>query len=256
MKPIVLTEERMQQILPQNIKDTDVISADAKKVLAAIMNYFLTLDKVKEQGSVHLSNTLLRQSAHIKQGYMLTAIQELKEHDLIKREVGKVWTEGEEKTASIYKVMWHNLVKPLKKLTFDDLFSDYLESSETPMGTTVSDTVTVSVTDTDIVSDSVSISETDSKTETESVEVKETGTTSITNTMLGEIGKNKFQLLEEYIEECYKDVNTYQDSVSQIGLIHKWIKDRYSSKSNVESLTSFANGLINKKLEVYKTVSH
>lgn len=76
------------------------------------------------------------------------------------------------------------------------------------------------------------------------------------NNILGEIGKNKFQLLEEYIEECYKDVNTYQDSVSQIGLIHKWIKDRYSSKSNVESLTSFANGLINKKLEVYKTVSH
>lgn len=256
MKPIVLTEERMNEILPQNIKDTDVISADAKKVLAAIMNYFLTLDKVKEQGSVHLSNTLLRQSAHIKQCYMLTAIQELKEHDLIKREVGKVWTEGEEKTASIYKVMWNNLVKPLRKLTFEDLFSDYLESSETPMGTTVSDTVTVSVTDTDIVTDSTSISETGSKTETESVEVKETGTTSITNTMLGEVGKNKFQLLEEFVEECYKDVNTYQDSVSQIGVIHKWIKDRYSSRSNVESLTSFANGLINKKLEVYKTVLH
>lgn len=239
MKPIVLTEERMNEILPQNIKDTDVISANAKKVLAAIMNYFLSLDKVKEQGSVHLSNTLLRQSARIKQNYLLGAIQELKEHDLIKREVGSIWKEGEQHTASIYYVMWNNLVKPLKKKTFEDLFSQFLKSSETSMGTTVSDTVTVS--DLETVADAVVVED----KVLETVEVNDNKN----------IKYNKFEEFDKFIEDCFKNKTTYQETVSQIGIIFKWIRDRYSEKHNVEMYTNYANDLISKKLEVFKTVS-
>jgi len=153
MKAIVITEERMNEVLPQNIKDTDVISINAKKVLATIMNYFLLLEKVKEQGYVFLSNQFLRQSACIKQEYLLNAIRELIEYKLINREVGKVWSEGERHTASKYIVIWNNLTKPLKKKTFEELFSEFLKPSETPMGTTVIDTVTVSDSDIDLEKD-------------------------------------------------------------------------------------------------------
>ena len=100
MKAIVITDERIDYILPQNIKESDVISENAKKVLATIMNYYLVLDKVKQQGYVHLSNQLLRQSVKIKQNDMMTAIQELIDYDLIEREVGKIWTEGQPHMAS------------------------------------------------------------------------------------------------------------------------------------------------------------
>ena len=77
----------------------------------------------------------------------------------------------------------------------------------------------------------------------------------IFNTMLGEVGKDKFKLLEEFIEDTFRDKKTYQESVSQIGVIFKWIKERYSEKHNVEMLTRYANNLISNKLEVFKTVS-
>lgn len=143
MKAIVITDERIDYILPQNIKESDVISENAKKVLATIMNYYLVLDKVKQQGYVHLSNQLLRQSVKIKQNDMMTAIQELIDYDLIEREVGKIWTEGQPHMASKYTVKWNNLQKPLKKKTFEELFQDFLKPSETPMGTIVLDSVSV-----------------------------------------------------------------------------------------------------------------
>ena len=165
MKPIVITEERMNYILPQNIKDTDVISTNAKKVLATIMNYHLVLDKVKTQGYVNLSNQLLRQSSRIKQNDMMSAIQELTDYNLIEREVGKVWTEGQPHIASKYTVIWNNLQQPLKKKSFEDLFSQFLKPSGTPMGTIVLDTVSVSVLDTEIVEDL--------ETDSDEVEVEE-----------------------------------------------------------------------------------
>ena len=178
MKPIMITEERMNYILPQNIKDTDVISTNAKKVLATIMNYHLVLDKVKTQGYVNLSNQLLRQSSRIKQNDMMSAIQELTDYNLIEREVGKVWTEGQPHIASKYTVIWNNLQQPLKKKSFEDLFSQFLKPSGTPMGTIVLDTVSVSVLDTEIVEDSEIESETDSDTDTatDSDEVEEVET--------------------------------------------------------------------------------
>ena len=209
MKPITITEERMNEILPQNIKDTDVITPNAKKVLAVIMNYFLTLDKVKEQGYVFLSNNTLRESARIKKEDMMEAIQELKEHNLIKRKVGKTWIEGEEKTASIYYVIWDNLLKPLKKNGFEDLFSSFLKSSGTPMGTTVIVSDTVSVKDSDLVEDLELVEVLEKEKDLVEVEdeekVKETVTASTKDSISKEcntLNKNKqYQTLCEPLEE-------------------------------------------------------
>ena len=149
MKPIKITDERMAEVLPSEIKNTDVLSNSAKKTLAAIMNYHLLLEEVKNNGYVYLSNQILRESVGIRNNDVLSAVQELIECDLIERQSGRRRTEGERAMASTYKVKWSNLTKPIKKKnTFEELFSEFLKSSETPLGTT------------DTVSDSVSVSET------------------------------------------------------------------------------------------------
>ena len=89
MKAIVITEERMNEVLPQNIKDTDVISVDAKKVLAAILNYYSILNIVQTTRYLICSNSVLRACVQMKKNNMLSAVQELIECGLIKREIGK-----------------------------------------------------------------------------------------------------------------------------------------------------------------------
>ena len=174
MKAIKITEERQNEILPQNIKETDVLSDNAKKTLATIMNYYLLLEEVKANGYVFLNNDTLRQSVGIKKNYVLPAVQELIESGLIERQVGKRRTEGEKATASVYKVIWENLTKPIKKKnTFEELFSEFLKSSGNPLGTTVTDTV--SVTDTETVSDIVEETDTFSEIVEVSDEDKEKG---------------------------------------------------------------------------------
>lgn len=69
------------------------------------------------------------------------------------------------------------------------------------------------------------------------------------------VEKDKFQLLEEFIEERFKNISTYQETVSQITPILEWIKERYRDSHNVEQLQHYANDLINKKLQVLTTVS-
>ena len=256
MKPIVITEERMNEILPKSVKDTDVISDDAKKVFAAILNYYAILNVVQTTRYLICPNSVLRESVKIKNNNMLSAVQELIECGLIEREIGQARVEGQKGIASKYTIIWDALKKPLKKKnTFEELFADFLtgdKSSETSMGTAVSVTDTVTVSDTVYDIDNVIEIENDNEIE----DVVDTESVNVSGSFLKDIGKDKFKLLEEFIDDTFRDKKTYQESVSQIGVIFKWIKDRYSSRSNVESLTSFANCLINKKLEVYKTVSH
>ena len=115
MKAITITEERMNEILPQNIKDTDVITPNAKKVLAAILNYYATLNIVQTTKYLICSNSVLRECVKLKHNDMLTAIQELIECGLIEREIGKTRVEGQKSIASKYTIIWESLQKPLKK---------------------------------------------------------------------------------------------------------------------------------------------
>ena len=170
MKAIRITEERQNQILPKNIKDTDVLSENAKKTLATIMNYYAVLEIVKTSGFLVCPNTVLREAVGIRKNDLLSAVQELIECSLITREIGKRRTEGEKGTASVYRVIWENITRPVKKKeTFEELLSEFLKPSETPLGTadTVSVSVTVSDTNTDIEADSDVDIETEDEFETE-----------------------------------------------------------------------------------------
>lgn len=155
MEPIKISDERMEVLLPQEIKDTNALSKNAKKILATLINYFFTLDKAKQQGYILLSNYLLRESACIKTDYLMSSIQELKDYDLIERESGTARENGVNGKASKYIVKWDNLKKPLKKVSFEDLYSAFLNKPETPMGTVV--LVLDKDKEKDIVKDTVSV---------------------------------------------------------------------------------------------------
>lgn len=69
------------------------------------------------------------------------------------------------------------------------------------------------------------------------------------------VEKDKFQLLDEFIEERFKNTSTYQETVSQITPILEWIRTHYRDCHNVEQLQHYANEKINNKLQVLTTVS-
>jgi len=150
MKTIKITEERMAKVLPSEIKNTNVLSDNAKKTLAAIMNYFSILNIAKSSNYLVCPNSVLRESVGIRNNDLISAVQELIECDLIERQVGHKRVEGEKATASTYEVKWLNLVKPIKKKnTFEELFSEFLKPSGTPLGTTDTDTDIDAVIDTE-----------------------------------------------------------------------------------------------------------
>lgn len=158
MNIVKINEDRINSIIPKHINESDVLDKYDKKVLGAILHYFLVLDKAKENKYVILTNDDLRKTIGIRKASMLLSIQKLTELGLIKRECGKTWREGEKPQASKYFINWDNLKRPLKKPEFEDLFSDFL-SSETPMGTIDIDTDSDidSESDKDTVTDTVQL---------------------------------------------------------------------------------------------------
>ena len=104
MNTIKITEKRMNDILPVNIIQSDVISENAKKVLATIMNYHYVLDVCKKTRFLVINTDTLRASVGIRKEALLSALQELVEYDLIIREIGRKWKEGEKPLASKYIV--------------------------------------------------------------------------------------------------------------------------------------------------------
>ena len=140
-----ITKERVEQILPQNIKETALLSNNAKNVLAMMMHSLLVAKGAQDSGVLVISNNRLRALLEMNRDYMLNAIRELEEYELITRIVGKTRTEGEPSTASEYHFNWDNIYnKPLKKKTSEELFSKFFKPSGTPSGTAI--TITTSTT--------------------------------------------------------------------------------------------------------------
>ena len=142
-----ITKERVEQILPQNIKETTLLSDNAKNVLAMMMHSLLVAKGAQDSGVLVISNNRLRALLEMNRDYMLNAIRELEEYELVTRIVGKTRTEGEPSTASEYHFNWDNIYnKPLKKKTSEELFSKFFKPSGTPSGTAITTTITNTIT--------------------------------------------------------------------------------------------------------------
>lgn len=140
-----ISQERVEQILPQNIKGATLLTENAKNVLAVLMHCLLVTKGAEESGFLIKGNKELRELLQMNRDYMMDALRELEEYDLIKRVQGKTRKQGEKAQASEYHFNWDNIFdKPLKKKTSEELFQRFRKSSETPIGTTT--TITTPIT--------------------------------------------------------------------------------------------------------------
>ena len=141
-----ITDERVEQVLPPNIKNSDLSDLE-KRTLAALLHSLSISKGAQESGFLVIGNKKLFSVIGGRSEDIMTALRTLEEYDLFKRVVGKSRVEGEKSKASEYHFNWDNIFKnPLKKKTSEELFSKFFKSLETPMGTPITTTITTSTT--------------------------------------------------------------------------------------------------------------
>ena len=194
-----ISKERVEQILPQNIKDSTLLTENAKNVLAALMHCLLVSKGAEESGFLIKGNKELRELLEMNRDYMMDALRELEEYDLIKRIQGKTRKQGEKAQASEYHFNWDNIFdKPLKKKTSEELFQKFRKSSGTPSGTTITTTITTPTTTSITTSTKTSITtSTSTKTSTSNNNYFEEFTEDVDK---GLVGENENELLEKRVE--------------------------------------------------------
>ena len=151
--------EEMFDRLPSNIKETEVLWDESKKVLAALLELLLH-SEAKGSGVIYAPNSRLRKLSGISSNDLLPSIEQLIDYDLISRKVGTVRKKGEKGIASEYIINFKKLKEPIIKKSFDDLFSKFYEGDESlemPINTAITTTITNSISTSNIISSSTSI---------------------------------------------------------------------------------------------------
>lgn len=139
--------EEMFDRLPSNIKETEVLRLESKKVLAALLELLLH-SEARESRIIYAPNSRLRKLSGIDAKKLLPSIEQLLDYNLITRKVGKVRNKDEKGEASEYTINFMKLKEPLVEKTFDDLFSEFIdegESLEMPINTTITTSITNSI---------------------------------------------------------------------------------------------------------------
>lgn len=132
-----ITEERMGQLLPQNILDSE-LSLASKKVLAAMLDWYQN-SEAKQTKIVIISNKKLCSISGVGSDSLQTSLRELNDYGLVTRTIGTKLGD-----ASKYVINFKKLRQPLKRMGFEDLFSQELEASEsleTPIRTIVKNSI-------------------------------------------------------------------------------------------------------------------
>ena len=122
-KVVKITEERMNEVLPPNILESELDLA-TKKVLAALCDWYLN-SPAKESGIVIISNKELVAIACVGGTQLQKALRQLQDYNLVDRIIGTGLG-----NASQYRIDFKQMMKPLKRKTFAELFNLELEESE------------------------------------------------------------------------------------------------------------------------------
>lgn len=121
MKIIKVNKEQIDAILPDGIKSSDLISENAKTLLAGLLTYFNAYNLVaKSKGCLACPNVVLSKSTGITGVNLKSARDELIAMDLISVYV------DEQYGVNTYTMHWQNLVKPLKRKTFEEMFKEFI----------------------------------------------------------------------------------------------------------------------------------
>ena len=119
-----MSEKELGMFLPKQMKETDVLSTESKKVLAVLIEGFVVTKKAREKGFLVVGNARIKARAGISGSGLMKAIRELEMYNLIERHQGSRWKKGEEKKASEYIINWDNIRTELKQKTCEDLIEE------------------------------------------------------------------------------------------------------------------------------------
>ena len=219
--------EKMYGRMPETVKNSKVLSDNAKKVLAGLLYSYAVSKPAKVTGVLCISNNMLRKAVGMKNETMLSAIRELEMYNLIERNAGMARTEGQKSIASEYVIHFDALKKPIDELSFDDIFGDP-KSSETPMGTAI--TITNTITTSNTISNSIS----NTKSKTNSITNTST-TTEYTNS-----DKNlKLEEINLYIKNRLKNIKMKylsEEDVPELDKEEKELEEYLERYSNIEGV--------------------
>lgn len=132
-----ISEERMGQLLPQNILDSE-LSLASKKVLAAMLDWYQN-SEAKQTKIVIISNKKLCSISGVGSDSLQTSLRELNDYGLVTRTIGTKLGD-----ASKYVINFKKLLQPLKRMGFEEMFSEEIETSEsleTPIRTIVKNSI-------------------------------------------------------------------------------------------------------------------
>lgn len=127
---IKVKEKELLAILPANIKETTELSKHAKKVLGTLLHW-LRNSQAEETKRIFIDNASLCTIASMSKTTLMSAINELRDHNLISRSAGHKRTAGEKNQASEYFIHWNNLKKPVEKYDFYQAFSEFFGEKST-----------------------------------------------------------------------------------------------------------------------------
>ena len=226
--------EEMMDRLPSNVKDSDVLRLESKKILAALLELLLH-SEAKNSGIIYVGNGMLRRLSGVGSSNLLSGIQQLEDYELITRVKGSVRKVQTEKgQASEYRINFKKLKEPIVEKTFDDLFSQFCEESqslEKPISTTITTTITTSTTTANTTTTS------NTNTSSTSIETSNENTTSNSN----------------YFEEFTEDVNKRLVGENENELLEKRVElSNNLSRKRIEigsSLYQRCTSYLNRKYE-------
>ena len=246
-----ITKERVEQILPQNIKETTLLSDNAKNVLAMMMHSLLVAKGAQDSGVLVISNNRLRALLEMNRDYMLNAIRELEEYELVTRIVGKTRTEGEPSTASEYHFNWDNIYnKPLKKKTSEELFSKFFKPSGTPSGTAITTTTSI----TNSISNTISNTTSTLTTTTNSTSIENTSSTTLQvkgqNQMELEKPNNYRDLMEYFKKRMIEE--TKDKNIDELNKIQESLKDELDEFNKINGYKNIYRFFIKPSMEKKK----
>ena len=248
--------EEMFDRLPTNIKETEVLRLESKKVLAALLELLLH-SEARESRVIYAPNSRLRKLSGIDSKKLLPSIEQLIDYDLITRKVGKVRKEGEEGEASEYTINLKKLKEPLVEKTFDDLFSEFLdegESLEMPNNTAITTSITNSISTSTITTNSI-LSSTINSTSTEnSTPIENTSSTSSQiqehNQMELEKPNNYKDLMYYFIHRMEKECK--DKNLDELNEIQESLKDELDEFNEINGYKNIYRFIIIPSMEKKK----
>ena len=120
-----ITKEQVEELLPQTVKDTDALSADAKNMFAILLNSLLVSKGAEDTGVLIKDTESLKTYANWRFERMMNAVRELEKYGLITRIPGKKRTQGESSIATKFIFHWDIIDKPIVRKSHEELFSKF-----------------------------------------------------------------------------------------------------------------------------------